>query len=454
MSIKPEDLTRTQVEKILNKWGTKAKLAEIKKNPVSFYEKEGIKHSHKTNSLASFVAKGLESGIREWDLKDFKKYTGIAASMLRASTSNLNVLRATFSKFKNLYRKHHSEDDARYKSLKYTMSLTPEENATWVKDGEDALSKKTTKQVVVSKSDIKRFIEAVAENLSVNIVDKIIICQISSGARLIEILSKNVSKFVESPRKKNIRQIGTAKSAEERVVEKPLIGITPKQFLQYIKDIRNTVKDDASNVELTNMWNSKVNKRIRQYWEELGIKLSESDKKQIGNSHGLRKMYVNLAFLMRKDKDMSKQVFISRYLGHKSDVSKSAINYDSIHVSRKKTKKTKKTEEKEPKEKKTKRKKSVAISEKQKKFARIEKLLKAGKSSYKQMQDNGVSTYMYSMYRKEKGLAPPTRTTPSKSVAEVAAELKKDGKSPTYANLRAAGGFTNAQIKKYKDSQK
>lgn len=451
MSIKPEDLTRTQVEKILNKWGTKAKLAEIKKNPVSFYEKEGIKHSHKTNSLASFVAKGLSAGIQEWDLEDFKKYTKIAADMLRASTSNLNVLRATFSKFKNIYRKYHSEDDARYKSLKYTMSLTPEENATWVKDGEDALSKKTTKQVVVSKSDIKRFIEAVAENLSVNIVDKIIACQISSGARLIEILNRKVSKFVESPRKKNIRQIGTAKSAEERVVEKPLIGITPKQFLQYIKDIRGAVKDDASNAELTNLWNSRVNARIRQYWNELGVKLSKDDIKEIGNSHGLRKMYVNLAYSLRKEKNMSKQAFISKHLGHASSVSKSAINYDSIRVSKSK-KTTKKEEQKKLEQKEPEKKRTVVLTDKEKKFKKIEALIKAGKTSYRDMQAAGVTTYMYSQFKKQKGLQTSERPAPARSVAQVAAELESQGENLTYANFRRYG-FTNSQIKKYKDSR-
>lgn len=448
MTIKPEDLNRDQLEKILNKWGKPSKLAQIKQNPLIFYDKEGIKRSKKTTTLAPFISQGLENGVKNWDLQKFKKYTKIAAEMLRASTNNINVLRKTFTDFKNVYRKHHSDDDERYASLQNTLSLTPDESQTWIEQSKTNVKKKTETQVKLTKKTIENFINAVIFNLNPDVIDKIIACQITSGARLIEILSRKVSKFIAAPNEPDmIRQIGIAKTKgvdPNRVVVKPLLAITPEKFINNIRDITKAIGniDNVSNNTLGKRWNARINMRIKQYWDKLGVKLSQSDLKEVGNSHGMRRLYINYAYANRKNKNMSKQLFISRYLGHKDEISAAAANYDSVNV-----------EKNQPEEKKQVESKPIAISEKQKKFAKIERLIKEGKTTYADLQNAGITTYTYSQYKKSKGLQ-TERPAPSKSVAEVVAELKKDGKKPTYANLRAAGGFTNKQIKDYKDNQK
>ena len=87
------------------------------------------------------------------------------------------------------------------------------------------------------------------------------------------------------------------------------------------------------------------------------------------------------------------------------------------------------------------------------KFRTIDKLVAAGKTSYEDMAKAGISTYLYSKWKKDRKGATAPREAPSKTVAEAVAELKTAGKSPTYANLRTFG-FTNAVIKEYKSSAK
>ena len=483
MTINPENLSKTQLEKLLLKWGKPAQLKKIEQNPLVFYETEGLYRHPRTKTLAPFVSKGLEAGIKAWNVPEFKKYTEIAAAMLRASTDKLDVLRTTFTQFKNVFRKYHSEDGERFASLKNTLSLTPEENSAWVKRSETNLKKKTSSQVNLTQKTIENFINAVAFNSNSDIIDKIITCQVCSGARMIEILSRKVSNFTAAPNSTDmIRQIGVAKTKgvdPNRVVVKPLVVISQERFLNNIKDITAAVGniENTSNVTLGKRWNGRVNTRIKAYWTQLGVKLSPSDLKEVGNSHGMRRLYINYAYSNRKNRNMSKQLFISRYLGHQNELSSASANYDSVHIETKSvlTKNqaaqvnqavSRSVENKEDienlkkgivktqvEQSQSQAKRTIAISEKQKKFAKIEKLLSKGKTTYSQMQDAGISTYTFSQYRKEKGLQTESHP-PSKSVAEVVKELKKDGKKPTYSALRAAGGFTNKQIKDWKDRQK
>jgi hypothetical protein len=357
-----------------------------------------------------------------------------------------------FTAFKNIYRKHHSEDDERYKSLKDTMSLTVHENKQAVSKAAKALKSKNLNQVELTNSSVKRFISAVAFVKNPDIIDRIITCQICAGLRKIEVLSHKVSTFKKSKKDTDmIVQIGVAKQKNQknendnikRKVKKPLVVITQDHFLQNIKMIREKVGDisEVSNKELGNKYSNRINKRIKKYLDALNI----PDHKEISTSHGMRRLYANFAYANRKNKNMSLQLFITKYLGHDPEyVSSAAANYSSIHIEPAAIVSQSERESAA----------TVAVSKKQKKFQEIEKLINSGKTTYEELQKAGITTYMYSKYKKEKNLQSQpfeTRETPNLTVAQAVAKLTKEKKSATYANLRTFG-FTNAQIKKYKST--
>ena len=483
--------TKKQIETILNKWKTPANTKKIAQDPKGFFKAIKMSVGTRTGSFSPFITKGMEAGVKEWSVADFKKYTDIAAKILRESGANIDNLRTTFTAFKKVVKKYHDESGARWKSLQHTMSLTPAEKKVWTTRSSDAIKRKNENQLVLTEQDAEKFINTVSYAEDSDVIDRIISCQVCAGLRMIEVLSSKVSTFAKAPDEQGqhmIKQIGVAKHKsakdkdgvviDKRTVTMPLVMITPKRFLENIKVIREAVGDikGVSNQTLGKRWNPRINKRIKLYLKELGME----EHPEISTSHGMRRLYINFAFANRKNRNMSLMMFISKYLGHDPKyVSAAAANYSSILIEtasvltdsqsaqvnqaqsrsienkeelsklKKKMKDIPVTEEKAPAPEEPVKVKFV--SAKEKKFEKISNLVKKGVTSYSQMQKNGISTYTYSQWKKSQGITPePEREEPGKTVAQAVKELKKKGKSPTYANLRTYG-FTNAQIKSFKD---
>ena len=498
--------TAAQLKTIINKWSKPANMKKIQKNYKIFYEDIGMKPFHKTRTITEFIIKQTEPGIRDWGEKDFIKYTDLLAKMLRNTDVKLKSKTEVFTAYKKIFRKYHSDDPTsenakRWKSLAFSMSKNPSEVDEDKKKSSNALKSKNENQFIISEADAQKFINAVAFTKDPDIQDQIIACQVCAGLRMVEVLSKNVSNFKKAKDEEGqamLLQVGVAKQKgakdandvlidKKREVTKPLIMISHEHFLKNIKSIRTYAErhgdiDTISNKQLGKRFNGDVNKRIKWYLDELKIE----KHKEVRSSHGMRRLYVNYAFTNRKNRNVSLQLFITKYLGHDERyISSAAANYSSIlvetasiltenqasQVNQAQQQATINAEKIAEIEAKCCEKPSLAVcknlnvdvkcdeppkssivfvSNKQKKWKKIEKLVKEGVITYAGMQNAGISTYSFSQWKKANGLATPARVKPTKTVAEVVAELKKKGKSATFGNLRAAGGFTNAEIKAYK----
>ena len=468
----PDLFTKKQLEKILDTWKTKAKVAQLKKDPKAFFEKIKMKVSHKTTSFSPFVAKAMTAGIREWSEKDFIRYTKIASTILRNSGANIDSLRSTFTAFKNEFRKHHSEDSARFHSLKQSLSSTPEEAQEFKRTQSDKVKAKNKHQVILMDEDVEKFIKHVIYKDKPDLIDKLLAAQVVSGGRSIEIISSKVSEYKETKDPDEIIQIGVAKTkGKERSITKPILFITSKGFMKLIGEIRTSIGDISkdSNEVLGRRYNGRINERVRKYMKEVGLEVN----KELKSSHGLRRLWVNFAYKLRSNRGQSLASFISENLGHDpSSISSAAQNYSSIAIDsasiltdnqaqqvntaqrmateNKQEIQELKEEIKEIDEIKSLQEPTKSMPVEETKFKKIEKLIKAGKTSYVQMNNEGITNYTYSAYKKAHGLSgePVARAKPKVNIGLIASRLKRSKKALTYQNFRQYG-FTNAEIKSY-----
>jgi hypothetical protein len=171
-------------------------------------------------------------------------------------------------------------------------------------------------------------------------------------------------------------------------------------------------------------YNSKVNDRIQQYLREADI----PEHNELKSSHGLRRLYVAYAFSLRNEPNMTLHQFIKTNLGHES--SGSIQNYNTINITTdrildkdtatvinsthratvnlqdevKNLEQEVRTLEHTPASQVLQNARNLEINRQsvatKAKFKIITKAISEGKNSYSEMERFGISTYLYSKYKK------------------------------------------------------
>ena len=324
----------------------------------------------------------------EVPIKDFKTFIKGISKMLY--TINISENMDTFLKMKGIIKKHmmkyHKTDmDNKEHSNKFVKAwydanlyILPSEfklknsNA----DAKVAIKNNDVLNIPLNKVELfyKHFIN------SDDLIDAMLTVQATLGLRLIEVLSSKVSNFeiVDS----EIRQIGSAKTNVN--IEKKPILITPDQWMNKLKIVRSETDKfkDLTNVKLREKYNTLVNDRIQKYLRASGIQ----EHNELKSSHGLRRLYVNFLYSLREEPNLTLHAFIKKYLGHTSD--NATKNYNSINITTDNIESSELVDI-EPVKTKT-----------QLKFEKITIALAAGKKTYSEMSDIGITAQMYSNYKK------------------------------------------------------
>jgi integrase len=219
------------------------------------------------------------------------------------------------------------EDSKQYRYLKVGFSMGFTEKKDRDNSAQEKVIEKNENQIEVSEEQIKLFKDQLLSLMKVKfkIVPAIILAQIASGSRLIEILS---DEFKFSEGKENyIKQNNVAKNrdTEEREVEKPILFMTPENFIKLMSFIRSkmTNKEGDDNVILSNRYGKRVNAKVKKIAKEVGMP-------GINSSHDLRRIYGVYSYKKFASSNMSFQVWLSKVLGH-SDLN-SAANYSTINL--------------------------------------------------------------------------------------------------------------------------
>jgi integrase len=203
--------------------------------------------------------------------------------------------------------------------------MTSEEKKTRQSDAQEKVIKSNENQIEITVAQLKLFTDKL-HTTKFKIIPSIIMAQIASGCRLIEILNKEF-EFTESKKENYIIQSDVAKNrTDARAVEKPVLFITPTAFLSLIKEIRLnlTNKPDDTNIKLSNRYGKRVNALVVKIAGEVGMPL------EISSSHDMRRIYANYSYILHAKRNVSLQIWIAQILGH-GDLTSTA-NYSTLKI--------------------------------------------------------------------------------------------------------------------------
>ena len=293
------------------------------------FQKNGESNFDSDKATPTAVVKDLLPKQFTANKKSYKKFTNLIELLnhyVNNTVPNLNRKVMLQSYVRNLVKEVYGADSKHYLYLKNAFSMTLEEKKVRAADAQDKVIKGNENQIEVTVAQLKIFTEKL-NTTKFKIIPSIIKAQIACGGRLIEILSSEF-QFAESKKENYIIQSNVAKnrSDDEREVQKPVLFITPTEFLALICLIRSklTVKDGDNNIKLSNRYGKRVNQKIVQLAEEVGM------PPEISSSHDLRKIYGNYSYMLYGKRNQSLQSWLMSVLGH-GDLTSSS-NYSTIKI--------------------------------------------------------------------------------------------------------------------------
>jgi integrase len=303
-------------------------LIDYKKNNVADFD------TPKSNKATSgYIVKQLllpQLNEIKKNYAKFVKFIDLLNHYVNATVPKINSKAMIQSFVRNLVKEVYGEDSKQYRYLKVGFSMTTSEKISRNDEAQDKVRTNNENQIIITTQQVKDFKNKILSllNPKFKIIPALILTQLCSGCRLIEILNSDF-KFEESETKENyIIQSDVAKNRtnEERPVVKPIIFMQSSVFLKLLKKVRNnlTHKDTDTNVELTNRFNKRINAVIKKVAIELNIS-------GITSSHDLRKIYGNYSHLRHSPNNCSLQCWLSSVLGHDSLGSASA-NYSTLRI--------------------------------------------------------------------------------------------------------------------------
>eukprot|EP00808_Paulinella_micropora_P011669 g38943.t1 len=230
----------------------------------------------------------------------------------------VNTKDAYLTRLRKAFKEQHPTKEA---EILKELKLTDEER-----------TKKATTQIKQRNKNLKEIknyepatVFKIMDNLnkSKKMTDLIILLQLATGRRLIEVL-RITSTPPESKEQKNyiiIDKVAKDKKGAINNIEVPLIHISYNDMRTAWEAVRETLTDEdktKTNQELTNKYDGRISRRMKELF---------NDKK--ATSHLARKIYGAMAYREYAPANMDRSIFLSKVLGHVEE-SEASRNYANI----------------------------------------------------------------------------------------------------------------------------
>ena len=296
------------------------------------YKREGVARFATSKQTTSAIVKELLPQQLTDIKKNYLKFTKLIDLLnyyVEDTVPKINTRAMLQSWVRKLVKERYSDDSKQYRYLKIGFSMSPTEKKDRETKSEEKLKEKNENQLVITTEQIKAFKNQILSLIATKfkIIPALIITQLASGCRLIEILN-NDYEFEESKREGYIIQSDVAKNrtGTERPVEKPILFMNPNVFLKLIKKVRQNITHKAgdTNIILSNRYDKRVNAVIKKIATQVGLE-------GITSSHDLRKIYGNYSYKKFAPDNCSLQAYLSTVLGHES-LGAAAANYSTISI--------------------------------------------------------------------------------------------------------------------------
>ena len=282
---------------------------------------EFVKKYHKTErksgirSLQDYVVKLINDGINTATLKEL---FGVLNTVIPAVSKN-SVTQDVFKNIRHAVIERFGKfDDEGEKTEMYekSLSLMKFDLGTWRANKAEYIKKiaqANTEPKQYSFDDIKQVLRTTANGDDP--IDLLIFLQLCVGSRFSELL--HYSNFEKTDDKTTIKQVGILKGKDEKVrsVTKPVLFITPANFLTGFEKLRTLLQNEDNN-----LIQRKVNRRLKKLFND-----------KDASSHDLRKLYGDIAFKVYggTSKDTA---YIARVLGHAENSIGVSLSYLTVNV--------------------------------------------------------------------------------------------------------------------------
>jgi len=244
-------------------------------------------------------------------------------------SNNINTIRASCTYINNIVK--NCFDIMTIKLNKLEVYIKLEDAIEWKKEQEKITDLKNITTINIYETDIKKIYEYLKS--SNHRTDKILLCLLLTGCRVIEIL--HLAEFQKVKYNTNsILQIGTSKNLEDKkdnkdkthIIKPILFNHNVEDLLEKIKDVRSTIYTN-DRVEITNRFSKRLNQKLKKIFTEL--KINYPVEKVV--NHLLRKIYVNYCYMLYgRYTQRSPLNYYKQLLGHHSY--RSLKNYTTIKI--------------------------------------------------------------------------------------------------------------------------
>ena len=199
--------------------------------------------------------------------------------------------------------------------IRKVMQLSPKEYEQIGEQAKKARQNKLKNVILFKKSLLLKIIQDLNKN---DTIDQIILLQLCTGRRLIEVLKVcDMPKLVDD--KLKFTCLAKTKGTEFKV---PYFHLEYPEIISIWEKLRTDIKDTVegkNNSEVSLLFNARVNDRVKGLFDKTT------------SSHFLRKVWVAWALTL-KPKRVAAVVYVNQILGHKEGFLDSASNYMTVQI--------------------------------------------------------------------------------------------------------------------------
>lgn len=196
------------------------------------------------------------------------------------------------------------------------LQLSPTEYGQISQLAKKARQEKLKNVILFKKSQLLKIIKELDRE---DTIDQIILLQLCTGRRLIEVLKVcDIPELVDD--KLVFTKLAKSKGTEFKV---PYFHLEYTEIINIWEKLRASIKntvEDKSNAEVSLLFNARVNDKVKELCED-----------KVTSSHFLRKLWIAWA-ITKKPKRVADVVYINQILGHKPGHLDSATNYMTVQI--------------------------------------------------------------------------------------------------------------------------
>lgn len=297
--------------------------------------KEHYKAPIKT--LKQFHALIAAELTKEINIDTFKEILDLLNDIFHKRITNPTSLDNSFSSLiRTPIKKKFGDDSERYKLSKRITALKYSVKGELMREQARKIFERNKNTIVFKKDEMLSWIEKCISSKSV--YEQSFGLLLASGSRPVEFFNK--STYSLSEHEGWLKQTGVAKrkdgSGDAAIVHKPLIGLTPEEFLEMHGKIKTILgeKVDKEKTTVNTTVSKNLNEVARNYFKELVV--PETD---VMTAYDARGMYANLSYELFGrgihtivGNSPNIDVWVSTVLGHSEYNTETSKHYNRFTV--------------------------------------------------------------------------------------------------------------------------